>query len=149
MKKFLYLVPILFLSFQASKSFAGTSKGFYALYPQNGSKYVSLKTGIIIKYSGDTENNFPENLKIAVTGSASGVHTGTLISKPEFKTLIFKPAKPFAADEKVNVRLYAGTKKLLEYTFATSPLEKPVAVPQNIYGEELGNYSGGKYATRN
>jgi hypothetical protein len=140
MKKMLLYFTVLFLLVSASKSFSQT-EGFFALYPKDGSKFVSVKNDIIIKYKDDIDGNILNDLKIDIKGTASGNHYCAKILKPAFKTVIFKPYNPFNANEKVTVTLYLTTKKLLEYSFTTSPLKTAIPIPESVYNGEFGFFS--------
>jgi hypothetical protein len=141
MRAFQVVLCLLFTGF--NKSFSQTNapvNNYYALYPQNGSKYVSVKNNIIIKYRSNINNAIPENIKIDLEGTKSGNHSGKTVIKQSYKTIIFKPFKPFAPNEKVTVTLFNHKVKLLEYRFITSPLKEPIPIPQNVYDDVTGDY---------
>ncbi len=71
--------------------------------PVEDAKYVSTGTTIIIRYGPALTRSLVDTLTFSVKGSKSGPHPGTTILADDDKTVIFKPASPFAAGEHVQV----------------------------------------------
>src|SRR5204863_2089109 len=79
---------------------------------------------------------------LSVTGSASGLHAGTLTLSDDARTLVFVPAVPFALGERVRVELEPGPvtanhERLppLAFEFSVSTLD-PSLQPASTSAEE-------------
>ncbi|MCL4529855.1 MAG: aryl-sulfate sulfotransferase [Chloroflexi bacterium] len=75
--------------------------------PLQNAQYVSKDTTIIVRYGPTLTNQDLGQLKFNVSGISSGPHTGQTILADDHKTVIFRPASPFAPGEQVAVNVSA------------------------------------------
>jgi hypothetical protein len=77
--------------------------------PVPGARFVSPGTDIILRPGRTLEagETLPPQT-LSITGSRSGAHSVTCILSDDQRTLVFRPDRPFAADEVVSVQLSAG-----------------------------------------
>ena len=104
------ILSLIYLAFCLAQSNYNTDK-FQYLSPVPGSGLLNPQTNIIIRY-GDPLSNFDINdtSLIRVTGSLSGIHSGTLYITKDLKTIVFLPNNPFNYGERVYVQLSTGLK---------------------------------------
>ncbi len=98
------------------------------LSPKPGSKLNTRQTTVIIGFTGTLSMNFINTAAITATGSASGVHTGSIIPVEGYTKLIFKPNVPFSYNENV---LVSGLNGLVNFSFQIQPY-----TPETIHNEE-------------
>ncbi|MBK8551935.1 MAG: Ig-like domain-containing protein [Ignavibacteria bacterium] len=84
------------------------------LEPVQNAKYVSIHNNIIIGFDKKIENRNLNSI-LKVTGTISGTHDGEIILTADKKKIIFKPNKPFAYNETVEVIIH----NLKTYSFQT------------------------------
>jgi len=83
------------------------------LSPVPGAIYVMPQTNIIIRSSGIIDNSsLDQPGLITVNGTISGLHNCKIILADDQKTILLQPIVPFAAGEKVSVKLVKGIKTL-------------------------------------
>lgn len=128
---FLIFFLILFSVF----AFADTGHSSQYLSPKPNSTLVSRQTNIIIRPGAEIDRGSLSNSAITVTGSLSGLHSGTILLSDDEKTVLFNPLKIFAAAEKVTVSGTAGLKTTagvdvgpFNFTFTITPLAKPLSL---------------------
>jgi hypothetical protein len=73
--------------------------------PLQNAQYVSKDTTIIVRYGPALTNQDISQLKFDVSGMVSGPHAGQAILADDHRTVIFKPASPFAPGEQVAVNI--------------------------------------------
>jgi hypothetical protein len=73
--------------------------------PLQDAKYVSTGATIIVRYGPVLSPQNLTDFKVTLQGSQSGSHAGQAILADDDKTLIFKPAQPFAPGEQVTVTI--------------------------------------------
>ncbi|MDD5361457.1 MAG: arylsulfotransferase family protein [Ignavibacteria bacterium] len=94
------------------------------LSPKPNSIYNNEKSTIIIGFNSVLSGDFLKTVTLSVTGSTTGLHTGTIIPVEANRKLIFKPAVPFSLNETVTV---SGIFGQLNYSFTI----RKYAQPQN------------------
>jgi hypothetical protein len=144
----LYLTFSAVVNLTPSQSFSSPIPlpGVAFISPQPGAKYVRPRATIILRCSRPVVGGlFPEGSFITATGTRSGVHSGTVLRSGDY-TLIFKPAKPFAWDEKVTVHIspefltwLGTTSPTLSYAFSIAPRNLSLPRP---FAKELDNLTG-------
>jgi hypothetical protein len=82
--------------------------GFQYVNPVPNSLYVDVNSSIILRHGNPLDKSSINDNLIEVEGTKSGMHLGELILAKDSRTLIFKPAVPFSADENVTVILNKG-----------------------------------------
>ncbi len=86
---------------------------FEYLSPVPGSKYLSPKTNIIIRFGEVFENfNITNTSILNVDGELSGHHDGSLYITKDLKTIVFNPYIQFNYGERVFVKLSNGLKTI-------------------------------------
>ena len=73
--------------------------------PLSNANYVSTSATIIVRYGPALTDQNLADLKFTVEGAKSGTHDGRKILADDRKTVIFKPAGPFAPGEQVRVEV--------------------------------------------
>ena len=141
------LVVLSFLPFWQSTPFQAQNAQYISPLP--GSIYNPSGTTIAIRYGDQIESSSLSSQQFSVQGSRSGVHSGKTLLALDHRTIIFKPAQPFAPGETVFVTLQSGVKSVLGQSFGpvsfsfniskkTSP--EPAATLQNeILAETLAS----------
>jgi hypothetical protein len=94
-------------------------------FPMDGSKFVPATSQIILR---PTEPLIIQPSDLAVTGSRSGRHEGSLTVSDDGKTLLFTPEEPFDGSEHVSVSINPGIKSksggalpAISFSFDVSP----------------------------
>lgn len=108
LKLLCYIIIITLLltpSFQVS---AQNISGFNYINPAPNSRYVSVKTKILIRQGDIINRNSVNDGLIKAVGTKSGIHYGKLILADDNKTLVFSPEQYFQTDEDVTVNLMSG-----------------------------------------
>ncbi len=100
---------------------------FEYLSPKPNSKYVSVKSCILIRQSKTINKAGLNNDLLKVYGIKSGIHKGKLSLSDDNRTIIFTPENYFQTDEDVTVKLSKGLTTVsgkqigdLEFHFHTS-----------------------------
>lgn len=100
------------------------------LSPRPAARLVSPWNDIVIRNGRVIDPHSLASDAVSVMGSASGVHRGRLMLSDDSKTLVFKPAEPFALGEKVTVTVadrlrgvHGGTLPPLSFAFTVSPVD--------------------------
>jgi len=113
------VILILALFFIVSK----LNANIIYLSPNQGSKYVNVHNNIIIGFDEQIKSS---NLSstIRVSGNLSGNHTGDIVLTSDKKKILFKPHKPFAYNETVEVSINpvktsSSISNKIIYTFQT------------------------------
>ncbi|MCL5997223.1 MAG: aryl-sulfate sulfotransferase [Chloroflexi bacterium] len=83
--------------------------------PQPGARFVSPRTTIAIRPGEFIDPRTLDRASFDVVGTKSGIHHGSAILADDGKTIVFKPAQPFALAETVTVVLNAGVETLLDH----------------------------------
>ncbi len=149
---------VLFILFSSSSVSAGgilsndslsASKIIY-VSPVPGARYVMPGSNIIVRASDNIDPaslNYPDIFN--VSGSLSGLHPGKLILSDDPLTVIFKPDMPFAAGEKVTVKMNGSLKtvfgkevKLSGYSFYTAKKNVNINAKSNLINEAELNAAG-------
>lgn len=107
MERFSLLLLTLF--FFSSLSYADNVNIVYHS-PQPNAKNCTPTETIIFSVFEDINQSTIDNSLIIITGSISGLHSGSLFVSPDKKTMIFRPSVPFAYSETVNVTINSGIK---------------------------------------
>ena len=101
--------------------------------PKPDAAMVSLETNIIIRSESPVDPATVIPGLLEVRGSASGVHTGTLVLSDDGVTLVFTPGTPLAPGELVRVSLRPGIMTSggaflapLAFGFRTTALQEPL-----------------------
>ncbi len=102
------------------------------LSPRPDSRYNAEKSTIIVGFDKTLEQGFIKAARINVSGSKSGMHTGTIIPVEGNTKLIFKPDVRFAAGETVTI---TGLDGKLNYEFRVSSSTIKTNVEENIKKE--------------
>ena len=145
MKKYSLLASVMLIfsfipMWNMAQPFQHSRGNLYSLYPQNGSKFVSRKAGLIIKSEKKENSSFLSHLTMDVNGSKSGSIKGTLSLTQNGTTILFKPVHPFLPGEEVRVTVSTVHKNrlipALHYHFSITPLAEPLQVPNTILSEE-------------
>lgn len=137
-------------SLEASPPGAPASSGaerYQYLSPQPGSRYVSPWNNVVIRLGPYVRAGSLRAGAVAVTGSLSGIHVGTLVLSDDARTVVFKPDRPFARGETVAIRVDGVIATLrgdavppLRYSFQVSPAD-PKQQPHRELDELLGSPS--------
>lgn len=108
--------------------------------PLPNAKLVSPGTTIAVRFREIVSSAVLNAIRVQVTGTKSGAHRGSVILAQDKKTVIFKPARTFAAGEEVRVAigggsgLFSGSLLMapLAYSFYVSPAAtRPVPAPSD------------------
>jgi hypothetical protein len=102
----LFLFPNLHLAFSQGKEIAR----YQFVSPKPGSVGINPETVIVIRYGIPIDINTLKNEFLEVSGEMSGKHSGSLTLNSDNLTLIYKPDKSFAINEKVRLNLIQGIK---------------------------------------
>jgi len=132
MKSYLLKTLVFIILFFPIAELVSASTPMY-LSPVPNSKFNNENTNIIIGFSGKLNNGILNNINIKVSGSKSGIHSGTLMLAEKNYRLIFKPETPFALGEAVTVSGVAGVE---DFTFYIR--ERVIKADENSYRETSG-----------
>jgi hypothetical protein len=105
---------------------------FYS--PKPNSIGINPETVIVLRYGKPIDVNTLWDDCLQVTGEISGKHTGTFTLNKDKLTLIFKPDRCFAFNEKVRIQLRNGIKT-----------KSGVGLPLFNYGFTIRQMSGGNF----
>jgi hypothetical protein len=91
------------------KDYEATSgEGFEYVSPRPGSAMVSPRNNIAFRQGGPIDARSLAAARFSVVGLASGPHDGALVLSDDARTVVFRPAVPFAAGERVEVAIEGG-----------------------------------------
>jgi hypothetical protein len=76
--------------------------------PLPGARLVSANTAILVRFDQAVATHARRDVELVVTGAVSGLHDGSLEVLEAGDLLRFTPSRPFAAGERVTVRLRKG-----------------------------------------
>lgn len=116
------------------------------LDPAPNSKFVNIKNNIIIGFDDYIDaSGLNNNSIIEISGSKSGMHTGTIMLTKNGKKILYKIDSPFLTDETVSVNIRAGIKTTsgnavtpFSYSFNTQKAIVQWNSSRSI-SEEIGN----------
>lgn len=110
---------------------------FYYLSPLPGSDWNVPSTTLIFRPDADYRaSGWMEG--VVVAGSSSGVHSGRWVAATDGRTFIFRPDRPFAWGERVDVSFKTGDALAPGYSFTVAPhrVEAPEPDPfEQIAGQ--------------
>jgi hypothetical protein len=123
------LILLLFVHSAILRSEPHSPVPYQYLYPLPNSTRVHAETNIIVRFgTGDVA---PWTLRpglVRVTGSASGLHEGTLVLSDDRQTIVFRPDRKFTEGETVEASILPGISTVSEvvlpswsFTFTISP----------------------------
>lgn len=104
------LIFILFMGggFNKAQSQEARSALLNYVSPVPGSKFILPQNNIAIRHGDPIKAESLQNFSIQVFGSKSGIISGKIVLSNDTRTIIFKPDKPFALGEKVQVSISDG-----------------------------------------
>ena len=121
MKIIIFLITICLFTFELAAQY---KDNFQYLSPLPRSEYVSPQTTLIFRLNGHRHAaKMLDRMQVTVNGELSGEHQGRLFLASDKQTIIFKPARHFAAEETVSVEISlnnAPDSRDLDYYFTTS-----------------------------
>ncbi len=82
--------------------------GYPYLSPSPGARYVSPANTVVIREGRVLDPASATHGLVSVVGAVSGLHDGALSVASDGRTLVFRPAVPFALGETVHVTLHPG-----------------------------------------
>ncbi|MCB0208470.1 MAG: Ig-like domain-containing protein, partial [Anaerolineae bacterium] len=101
-------ISIAHLESEANQSRDSSVQDFEYISPLPGARLVSTGTTIAIRQGEAIQADSVSQNLFTVIGSSSGAHQGETLLADDQKTVIFKPAKPFANEENVSVSVSEG-----------------------------------------
>ncbi|MCB0722183.1 MAG: aryl-sulfate sulfotransferase [Ignavibacteriae bacterium] len=114
------------------------------LDPVPDAKYVSIYNGLIIGLESQISESSLSDIRITVTGSRSGIHTGDIKFTSDKKKILFQPHTPFNTDEIVTVHISSNnnqikynSRKDFSYSFQTEKARISVD-SEKSFRDELG-----------
>jgi hypothetical protein len=100
---------LLLAAFAAVPARTHAASSAYAyVSPAPDSRWVSAQNNIAIRPGGVLDAGAISAGRFTVTGSASGVHSGSVVLADDARTVIFTPDRPFDPGETVRVELAGG-----------------------------------------
>jgi hypothetical protein len=125
----LLLIQIFLLVFPFRLFAQGIPPPIEYVSPIAGSNLVSPQTNLILRSRDLLARLIPSDLPVfSVSGSSSGMHSGTTVVSDDRRTVIFTPNQPFVSDETVTVKVQwrartpAGDRiEPFEFKFIVSP----------------------------
>jgi hypothetical protein len=161
--RFLYFLAIIIFigciqtSFSQNKSESKIPYLLNYVSPVPGSSNLSKSTNIILKFKSDINAKSLNDSLFIVTGSQSGVHSGTVILCDDNRTVLFNPAKSFNPGELVFVSVLQGIRTVsgsifpgINFNFSVSSKAVFIQKFLNLDPDELQALKGGsEYETNN
>lgn len=102
----MYLVISVFIDCNKAQSQEVKSARLNYISPVPGSKYIMPHNNIAIRHGDPFKAESLQNFSMQVSGNKSGRISGSIILSDDARTVVFKPDKPFAFGEKVQVNLF-------------------------------------------
>jgi hypothetical protein len=126
------------------------ASGYEYISPVPGSRGNTRESTIIIRHGSDINaRSLQTPGLLTVEGSVSGAVRGELLLARDGKTVIFKPQRPFAAGERVRVRLAEGlrttTGRVLpatRFSFGVSTLARVARLPEAVTSSNTAQRPG-------
>ncbi|MFC2084272.1 aryl-sulfate sulfotransferase [Bacteroidota bacterium] len=140
MKNFIFLFFLF-----SGLIFSQVISQFQFISPIPDSDFNNRESTIIIREGSFIDDASLSENSIKVVGSKSGIISGEIILSTDQKTVIFKPDKKFAPNEKVTVIIPSGLAKYdgrttvsLEFSFTITALSEPI----KINDQNLNSFNG-------
>ena len=130
---------------------------FHFLSPLPGAEYVRADASLIVRLErAPASGSRALDRALEVTGATSGSHPGIARFARDRRTLLFKPAQPFAYGEEVTVRLAAALARAAggdgtdySYTFRIAAGPPPAYTPEPEWAAEVpANMAGAPRGAR-
>lgn len=117
------------------------------LDPIPNAKFVSIHNNIVIGLDEAINISSLDNIKLIVTGSKSGAHTGEMKLTTDRKRILFLPSNQFMLDEAVTVNINStnglikyNSSVSFSYSFKTELSNKSISSDQILRSELGENY---------
>ncbi len=130
LKRFFYLLGLVAIG----GALTAVAQHLVYVSPLPNSTMVSLHTNIIFRCDRDIDRTTLSPSAIRVTGTASGVHAGSLTLSDDGQTMLFTPERPLAPGEQVDVTFGEGVVttdgapvRPMTLSFTTTSLQQPLS----------------------